>query len=322
MYCDNQPDFTWLKPYEEKTFTQYFMPYKKCGCVRNANHECVLGLGVHPGRTNVTVYTTQPFRAARVPARRGQLCRFPGERPSAHDRGGMARGAGRLPQLRRELHALPQPHAPGGRLCRRGRDGHAHAAGTGPLDPQTAFEDEESWADYQGELRATLRTLANHPSFTMLTFGNELACGDLGHLNHDSPDARHDYEGAMAEVRKECAKPVFSFEVGQFEVLPDFDEINDFKGVTRAVNYELIRKKVIAEGLTDTWKRQVEATGELSNLCYREEIEAALRTASFSGISLLGIQDFPGQGTALVGMLNAHLQPKPYPFARPERFSA
>lgn len=192
------------------------------------------------------------------------------------------------------------------------------------MPPRTrwACSCSRSWANYQGELRATLRTLANHPSFTMLTFGNELACGNLGYLNHDYPDAKHDYEGAMAEVRKECAKPVFSFEVGQFEVLPDFDEINDFKGVTRAVNYELIRKKVIAEGLTDTWKRQVEATGELSNLCYREEIEAALRTASFSGISLLGIQDFPGQGTALVGMLNAHLQPKPYPFARPERFSA
>ena len=251
----------------------------------------------------------------------------------------------------------------------------------GHWNPQTAFEDDGSWAYYQAELRGTLRTLANHPSFVMLTFGNELACGDLGHqrmemlldqahaldatrlfacasnahygwyghegksdfytstnlrqhqlratyaemqgyLNHDYPDAKHDYEAAMAEVRKECGKPVFSFEVGQFEVLPDFDEIDDFRGVTRAVNYELIRKKVIAEGLLPQWKRQVEATGELSNLCYREEIEAALRTESFSGISLLGIQDFPGQGTALVGMLNAHLQPKPYPFAQPERFNA
>lgn len=71
----------------------------------------------------------------------------------------------------------------------------------------------------------------------------------------------------MTEVRKECDKPVFSFEVGQFEVLPDFDEIGDFKGATRAVNYELIRKKVIEEGLLDTWKQQVEATGEMSNLC-------------------------------------------------------
>ena len=66
MYCDNQPDFTWLKPFEEKTFTQYFMPYKKCGYVRNASHECVLGLDAAQGKANVTVYTTQPFKAARV----------------------------------------------------------------------------------------------------------------------------------------------------------------------------------------------------------------------------------------------------------------
>ena len=45
-----------------------------------------------------------------------------------------------------------------------------------------------------------------------------------------------------------------------------------------------------------------------------------MRTRELSGISLLGLQDFPGQGTALVGMLNSHLQPKPFAFARPERF--
>ena len=66
MYCDNQPDFTWLKPYEEKTFTQYFMPYKKCGYVKNASHECVLGLEIADGKANITVYGTQPFRNARV----------------------------------------------------------------------------------------------------------------------------------------------------------------------------------------------------------------------------------------------------------------
>lgn len=69
-----------------------------------------------------------------------------------------------------------------------------------------------------------------------------------------------------------------------------------------------------------TWEKYVEATGELSRLAYREEIEAAMRTRELSGISLLGLQDFPGQGTALVGMMNSHLEPKPYDFARPERF--
>lgn len=248
-------------------------------------------------------------------------------------------------------------------------------------NPATAFESEESYVCYTAELRQILRHLANHPSFVMLTLGNELASGSLGHqrmeallalahgmdqtrlyacasnphygwygtadssdfytssslrqtelratyagmegyLNHRSPNAKNDYTQAMSELRRECSKPIFSFEVGQFEVLPDFAEIDDFKGVTRAVNYELIRRQVQEKGMLDTWSRQVEATGELSNLCYREEIEAALRTEGYSGISLLGIQDFPGQGTALVGMLNAHMKPKPYAFAQPERFRA
>ncbi|MBQ7918820.1 MAG: hypothetical protein IJ324_02620, partial [Lachnospiraceae bacterium] len=70
------------------------------------------------------------------------------------------------------------------------------------------------------------------------------------------------------------------------------------------------------------WKRYVEATGELSFMGYRAEVEAVLRTPQLSGISLLGLQDFPGQGTALVGMMNSHLEPKPFDFARPERFAA
>ena len=248
-------------------------------------------------------------------------------------------------------------------------------------NPETAFESDESLAYYTGELRQALRLLANHPSFVMLTLGNELASGELGHrrmedllsmahamdatrlfacgsnthygwygyqggsdfytssslrehelraafsnmegyLNRRYPNARNNYEAAMDVLRKDCRKPVFSFEVGQYEVLPDFREIADFRGVTRAVNYALIREQVEQSGAMDSWKKQVEATGELSNLCYREEVEAALRTERYSGISLLGIQDFPGQGTALVGMLNAHLRPKPYPFAQPERFRA
>lgn len=66
MFCDNQPDFTWLKPFEEKTFTQYFMPYKECGYVKNASRECVLNLEVRDDRAYVTVYATQLFRNARV----------------------------------------------------------------------------------------------------------------------------------------------------------------------------------------------------------------------------------------------------------------
>lgn len=246
-------------------------------------------------------------------------------------------------------------------------------------NPKDAFESEESYSYYQAELRGILRMLANHPSFVMLTFGNELhalpkghermdallamakemddtrlyangsnvhygemGCdresdfytsstfyeGELrgtfadmkGYLNHCYPNAMTNFDETMAKLRKTYAKPVFSFEVGQFEILPDFGELADFRGISEPANLCLIQEKVKERGMAADWPGYVEASGELSRLCYREEIEAAMRTEQLSGISLLGLQDFPGQGTALVGMLNAHLEPKPYRFADPGAF--
>ncbi|MBQ4264031.1 MAG: hypothetical protein IJB85_00765 [Clostridia bacterium] len=247
-------------------------------------------------------------------------------------------------------------------------------------NPRNAFSSPESRAYYCAELKGMLRMLANHPSFVMLSLGNELhmdeagqafadsllalahetdstrlyAAGSNNHygargenpaddfytsfcyrehnlratsspmvgwLNERYPDWRTDYAPAMRAIRAACAQPVISFEVGQYEILPDFDELARFHGVTLPNNLQLIRDKVEAAGLLPRWKAYCEATGELSLLCYRAEIEAALRTQGLSGISLLGLQDFPGQGTALVGMLSSHLAPKPYPFAQPARFA-
>lgn len=143
----------------------------------------------------------------------------------------------------------------------------------------------------------------------------------VGWLNERSPDLRTDYAPAMRAVRACSDQPVLSFEVGQYEVLPDFDELQAFQGVTRPDNLSLIRSRVKAAGLLPRWKAYTCATGELALRCYRAEVEAALRTESLSGLFLLGLQDFPGQGTALVGMLNSHLSPKPYAFAQPERFA-
>lgn len=66
MFTDNQPDFTWLKPFEEKTFTQYFMPYKKAGSVKNASTEIVLNLEVADGVSHVVVYATGPRAGVRT----------------------------------------------------------------------------------------------------------------------------------------------------------------------------------------------------------------------------------------------------------------
>ena len=66
MFCDNQPDFTWLKPFEEKTFTQYFMPYKAAGYVKNTSTEVVLNLECEADTAKLTVYATGVYKDARV----------------------------------------------------------------------------------------------------------------------------------------------------------------------------------------------------------------------------------------------------------------
>ncbi len=253
-------------------------------------------------------------------------------------------------------------------------------------NPRNAFENDVDFEYYQRELEGTLLWLANHPSFVMLTFGNELHAGDKGHdrmdgllararsldatrlyanasnahygklgpdaqsdfytaqgwdgdllrgiattceagsaklpghINTCYPSTQHTYDSVVKRVHQEFHQPVFSFEVGQFQVLPDFAEFDAFRGVTRAYNYEAVKARAERAGLLPRWKEYVQATGELARICYREEIEAALRTEGMGGISLLGLQDFPGQGTALVGMMDSHMRPKPYPFAAPKAF--
>ena len=66
MYCDNQPDFTWLKPFEEKAFTQYFMPYKAVGYVKNASKDAAVNLETGDGKARFTVYASGVFENARV----------------------------------------------------------------------------------------------------------------------------------------------------------------------------------------------------------------------------------------------------------------
>ena len=58
VYADNQPDFTWLKPYEEKTFTQYFMPYKGVGRVKNATKDAMISFDIKDGSADIALYTS------------------------------------------------------------------------------------------------------------------------------------------------------------------------------------------------------------------------------------------------------------------------
>jgi tetratricopeptide (TPR) repeat protein len=66
VYTDNQPDFTWLQPFEEKSFKQYFMPYKNVGVVKNATIEAAVNLEVdlQTGEATALAYATSVYDGA------------------------------------------------------------------------------------------------------------------------------------------------------------------------------------------------------------------------------------------------------------------
>lgn len=66
VFTDNQPDFTWLKPFEEKVFTQYFMPYKGLGYIKNATKEAAVNLEFEKGKATFSVYVTSPYKKLQV----------------------------------------------------------------------------------------------------------------------------------------------------------------------------------------------------------------------------------------------------------------
>ncbi len=106
--------------------------------------------------------------------------------------------------------------------------------------------------------------------------------------------------------------PFIQHEQGQWCVFPDFSEISKYKGAYRARNFELFRDDLREQGLLGEAKKMMMASGKLQALCYKMEIERSLRTPHLAGFQLLGLQDFPGQGTALVGVLNAFYGEKGY----------
>lgn len=104
--------------------------------------------------------------------------------------------------------------------------------------------------------------------------------------------------------------PVISHEVGQYEFYPDFDEMSRYTGPLKPRNFEIFRERLENAGLFRDWKRFFRSAGKLAVDCYRREIETALRSKELSGFQLLDLQDFSGQGTALVGVLNAFMESK------------
>ena len=104
--------------------------------------------------------------------------------------------------------------------------------------------------------------------------------------------------------------PLIGHEVGQFQAYPDFSEIVKYDGVLRAVNYEIFSNRLERAGMIDQAADFARASGRLVAINYREDVEEAIRTPGFGGFQLLDLQDFPGQGTALVGLLDVFMENK------------
>lgn len=104
--------------------------------------------------------------------------------------------------------------------------------------------------------------------------------------------------------------PVISHEVGQYVFYPDFSEIPRYTGPLKPRNIEAMRENLERAGLYGEHEAFFRQTGHLAVDCYKREIETLLRSREVSGFQLLDLQDYTGQGTALVGVLNAMMENK------------
>ncbi|MGA2231539.1 MAG: beta-galactosidase, partial [Tepidisphaeraceae bacterium] len=91
-----------------------------------------------------------------------------------------------------------------------------------------------------------------------------------------------------------------------------FGVINEFTGYLQPGNYEIFRDSAAAHGVLDQNKEFAFASGKFQVECYKEECEANLRTPGLSGYQLLDLHDYLGQGTALIGVVDAFWRPKGY----------
>ena len=134
-------------------------------------------------------------------------------------------------------------------------------------------------------------------------------------INAKPPETTTDYRDYIAAR----TVPVVSHEIGQWCVYPNFDEIPKYTGYLKPKNFEIFRDFLAQNGLMGLARQFLLASGKLQTLCYKEEIESALRTPGMGGFELLDLHDFPGQGTALVGVLDPFWDDKGYVTAKEYR---
>lgn len=161
-------------------------------------------------------------------------------------------------------------------------------------DPRRLYAADTGWGD-----PAQVNGLAQYAV---------LAHFSTGSLRGPSGWFGGDYRDALENVHI----PVLGHEVGQWCAYPDFDVMKKFTGYLQPGNYDIFKYIARQEGVLDEDKEFAWASGRFQVECYKEEIEANLRTPGLSGFQLLDLHDYLGQGTALIGVLDAFWESKGY----------
>lgn len=165
-------------------------------------------------------------------------------------------------------------------------------------DPRRVYTSAAGWPIIaENQYHSTPQPRIHH-------WGAGLGC----RLNAQPPETMSDYREFISRYEV----PVVSHEIGQWCVYPNFEEIPKYTGVLQPKNFEIFRDFLRAHQMLDQAHDFLMASGKLQALCYKEEIEAALRTPQMGGFQLLDLHDFPGQGTALVGVLDPFWDSKGY----------
>ena len=211
------------------------------------------------------------------------------------------------------------------------------------------------------ETKRMVEAYGNHPSFLMMSAGNEPAgdwvkwcnswvdywrnadsrriyCGanvgggwawDSGsqyHVkgggrgldwNRHAPHSDDDYTNDILFPRnyKDSVpnnSPIICHEQGQWCAFPDLKERSQYTGAYKAKNFDIFEDLLRDNGMASQADKFLMSSGKLQTLAYKYEIERNLRTKGYTGFVLLGLNDYSGQGTAIVGPINVHWKEKGY----------
>ncbi|HYN04863.1 MAG TPA: glycosyl hydrolase family 18 protein, partial [Vicinamibacteria bacterium] len=132
--------------------------------------------------------------------------------------------------------------------------------------------------------------------------------GLASRVNAKPPETRTDYRDYV----RARPVPVISHEIGQWCAYPNLAERSKYTGYLKAKNFDIFADTLAASGMADQAAAFLHASGKLQSHLYKEDIESALRTPGMGGFQLLDLHDFPGQGTALVGVLDPFWDSKGY----------